>query len=298
MPRLRIGAEAVGKRVDQLVAGAVPGLSAAAARRLIAAGAVRVGGRTARKGDRVTAGQTVDVDDAALAARANTAPAPDATIALEILHADDALIAIAKPAGIPSHPLRPGERGTAANAIVVKFPECASASDEPREAGLAHRLDTATSGVLVAARRPDVWRRLRAALTSAGAEKIYLAEVTGAPPARGESSAPIGRVGRRGTRVRVGAGRLPLPAHTDWDVVERRDSTALVEVRLHAGRAHQVRAHLAAAGFPIVGDDRYGGGAAERLHLHALSVRFHHPVTGEVISIAAPPPEWAKITPQ
>jgi 23S rRNA pseudouridine1911/1915/1917 synthase len=199
---------------------------------------------------------------------------------------------------MPSHPLRPGERGTAANAIVVEFPECASAADEPREAGLAHRLDTATSGVLVAARRPDVWRELRAAFTGSGAEKIYLAEVQGTPPARGESSAPIGRVGRRGARVRVGAGRQPLPAHTAWEVVERRDGTALVEVRLHAGRAHQVRAHLAAAGFPIVGDDRYGGGAAERLHLHALSVRFHHPITGEAISIAAPRPEWAKITPK
>jgi 23S rRNA pseudouridine1911/1915/1917 synthase len=154
------------------------------------------------------------------------------------------------------------------------------------------RLDTGTSGVLIAARAPAVWDALRSALTGDDCEKTYLAEVTGAPPGGGVETAPIGRVGRRGTRVRVGGGRRPLPARTVWQLVEQRDATALVRAQLHAGRTHQVRAHLAAAGHPVVGDEQYGTGGAG-LRLHAAAVRFRHPISGHVILIEAPPPDWA-----
>ncbi len=217
------------------------------------------------------------------------------------------MVAIAKPAGMPSHPLAVGERGTAANAIVARFPECAAASPDAREAGLVHRLDAGTSGVLLAARSAEVWPQLRAALVGPACEKQYLAEVRGAPPETGVATAPIGRIGRHGAGVRVGGGRQPQPARTDWEVVERRATTALVRARLHAGRAHQVRAHLAAAGFPIVGDRQYGGGDAEPdaggdaerdaggFRLHAASLRLRHPISGELILIEAPPPRWAMI---
>jgi 23S rRNA pseudouridine1911/1915/1917 synthase len=231
--------------------------------------------------------------------------APDARIALTVLREDDALVAIAKPAGMPSHPLAPGQLGTAANAVVARFPECADASPDPREGGLVHRLDAGTSGVLVAARSARVWPELRGALTADSCEKTYLAEVVGAPPADvGRETAPIGRVGRRGARVRVGGGRQPLAAETEWEVIERRAASALLRVRLSAGRPHQVRAHLAAAGHAIVGDTKYGAAGAappdseagpEILHLHAASVRFRHPVSGETILIEAPPPDWAMI---
>jgi 23S rRNA pseudouridine1911/1915/1917 synthase len=316
MARARIPPEVVGQRVDHAVAAALPGLSVSAARRLLVAGAVRIDGRRPRKGAKVgpgEAGATIDIDDAALAV-ADRSPltrvpvAPDAGVAVTVLFEDADLVAIAKPAGMPSHPLAPGQRGTAANAIVTRFPECGGASPDPREGGLVHRLDTGTSGVLVAARNARVWPQLRAALTADDCEKVYLAEVAGAPPDEGTETGSIGRVGRRGGRVRVGGGRQPLAAETAWQVVERRASTALLRVRLSAGRHHQVRAHLAAAAFPIVGDRRYGGGetedvdqpeheneGAERLHLHAESVRFRHPVSGETILIEAPPPDWAMI---
>jgi 23S rRNA pseudouridine1911/1915/1917 synthase len=293
--RLRVGAEHEGQRLDHVVAMALGGVAIGVARRLLEAGAVRVDGRVARKGARVAVGQTLDVDEAG----ASVAPVvPDAALAVTWLHVDAAVVAIDKPAGVPSHPLRAGERGTAANAIVARFPECATASPDPREGGLAHRLDNETSGVLLAARGRDVWEKLRAALGAHTCEKTYLAEVVGAPPDAGVETAPIGRAGRRSGRVRVGAGRRPLEARTAWEVVERRGATTLVRARLHAGRAHQVRAHLAAAGFPIVGDDVYGAtaeGSSSRgpLHLHAHTIALPHPTTGAAFFVEAPAPAWA-----
>jgi 23S rRNA pseudouridine1911/1915/1917 synthase len=296
--RVRVDEARAGSRVDQVVADARPGLGVAGARRLLEAGAVRLDGRVARKGARVAVGQTLEIDDAVEAGPV-TRIEPDDALAVTWLHVDEALIAIDKPAGVPSHPLRAGERGTAANAIVARFPECAEASIDPREGGLGHRLDNETSGVLLAARGREAWEKLRAALRAEACVKTYLAEVAGAPPDRGVETAAIGRAGRRGGRVRVGGGRAPQDARTEWEVVERRASTTLVRARLHAGRAHQVRAHLAAAGFPIVGDALYGDeatrGAAPRLHLHAHTIAFAHPVTGAAVLIEAPPPAWAII---
>jgi 23S rRNA pseudouridine1911/1915/1917 synthase len=294
--RARVDESGAGARVDHAVAEAVPGLGVAGARRLVAAGGVRVDGRVARKGERLMVGQVLEIDEGAARAREASRVEPDSTLAVAWLYVDDMLVAIDKPPGVPSHPLAPGERGTAANAIVARFPECATASPDAREGGLVHRLDNETSGVLLAARGRDAWEALRATLRAPDCVKTYLAEVAGAPPERGVETAPIGRAGRRGGHVRVGAGRALLAARTEWEVVERRGATALVRARLQAGRAHQVRAHLAAAGFPIVGDAVYGvaaPGATPGLRLHAHTIAFVHPRTRAPLLIEAPPPRWA-----
>jgi 23S rRNA pseudouridine1911/1915/1917 synthase len=309
----KVDAASAGTRLDAFIARRL-GIAAAAARRLIAGGAVRVDGRRAAKGARLDAGSVVGV--AADGTRGGEGPrvVPAPELALTVLYEDPHLVAVDKPAGMPSHPLHAGERGTAANAIVARYPECAAAARDPREGGLGHRLDTATSGVLLAARTRAAWEALRRALAAPGCEKRYLAEVWGTPPPHGTATAPIGRRGRRTGRVRVGGGRQMQSAETEWTVVATRGATTLLEVRLHAGRRHQVRAHLAAAGYPIVGDDRYGGSAAapaapaapgapgssgapaapaaSGLRLHAAEVRLAHPVTGAALTIRAPAPAW------
>jgi 23S rRNA-/tRNA-specific pseudouridylate synthase len=108
--------------------------------------------------------------------------------------------------------------------------------------------------------------------------------------------APIGRTGRRGTRVNVGGGRQPLAARTELTALEARAETSLIEARLSRGRAHQVRAHLAHAGYPVVGDDVYGPETATTLtlRLHALAVTLAHPISGRPLRVEAPSPGWAK----
>ncbi|HEY4395383.1 MAG TPA: pseudouridine synthase, partial [Polyangia bacterium] len=237
MARFRVEPERAGARLDQFVAAALPRLSGAAGRRLVDGGAVRVDGRPGKKGERLVAGQTVEIDDArgALESPAGRSVRSNPAAPLSVLQVDPLFVAVDKPAGVASHPRVAGELDTVANAIVARFPECAGASPDAREGGLCHRLDTETSGVLVAARSPTAWSALRAALSGGACEKTYLAEVVGAPPATGESNAPIGRSGRRGKRVVVDGGRNPLPAQTRWELVEERKGTALVRVRLAKG---------------------------------------------------------------
>jgi 23S rRNA pseudouridine1911/1915/1917 synthase len=303
---------AAGSRLDQFVARLLAA-SVHEARRLIEEGRVTLDGRGAKsvkKGLRLIAGQRIAVASLEGDAAAAVLAQPD--LPLAILYSDAHVVAVNKAAGVATHPLRPGETGTLANALVARFPDCALAGADPREAGLGHRLDNVTSGVLLAARSHDVWLGLRAALKAPGCEKTYLAEVVGHPAPRGSLSQPIGRRGRRGAQVVVGdQGRHPLSAVTNWETLEERPATTLIRVRLHAGRAHQVRAHLAAAGYPLVGDGLYGPApapqtapppdsepvvGAQRLRLHAESVRLQHPVLAEVLFVEAPPPRWANIS--
>jgi 23S rRNA pseudouridine1911/1915/1917 synthase len=306
VPELTVAPAEAGLRLDAFLTRRGLFESAAASRRYLADAPtpVRVDGRPARKGERLREGQVVLLPEGPAAPAPGGAIEPDPTVELTVLFEDAALVAVSKPAGVPSHPLRPGERGTVASALVARFPECAAASPDPREAGLVHRLDVGTSGVLVAARQRELWTPLREMMTAGGCQKMYLAEVAGAAAAM-VVEVPIGRVGRRGDRVRVGTGRGLLPARTEIEVAQPRGATTLVRARLSRGRPHQVRAHLAHCGWPVLGDPIYADPPArdlaralgvDGLRLHAATLRFLHPTTAHWLTLESPPPPWAQLT--
>jgi 23S rRNA pseudouridine1911/1915/1917 synthase len=284
-------------RLDTFLAEAA-GCSRAEARRLIEAGRVRVQGRRAHKGLQLEPRDAVELEGepADTAARA---PAPEADLPLTVLHLDDAVVALDKPAGMPTHPLRAGERGTLANALVARHPECAAASRDPREGGLAHRLDTFTSGVILAARTPAAFSALRSAFSDGLVEKEYWALCVGDPPDAGEIDTSLVQVRRRKKgKVRPAAAGAPgaRRAETRFTVLARSAGCALVAARSTTGRMHQIRAHLASIGHPLVGDATYGGpetfgGTRQPGHfLHARRIRAPHPAGREPLDVSAPLP--------
>ena len=258
-----------GARVDRALAELMD-LPVAAARRLLEAGRVRVDGGRRKKGELVRAGEVVTLEGGGRW----LVPAPDPRVAVLLLEAE--LMVADKPAGIPCHPLVPGEGGTVVDALAALHPEIEAASpEEPREAGLAHRLDTGTSGCLVVARTPDAWRALRAAFSSDEVEKRYLALVEGALEGATVVASPIAHDPADARRMRADpSGR---PARSEIRPVHVGALASLVEVTMHGGRRHQVRVHLATLGHPIVGDTLYGAAAADDapaplLHARALAL--------------------------
>jgi 23S rRNA pseudouridine1911/1915/1917 synthase len=256
-----------------------------------------VGGRGAKKGQSVHAGELVTV---ALPEEApGVVPEPEAPLA--VLHEDAHLLVVDKPAGRPSQPLRPGETGTVANAVLARFPECAEAGEDPREVGLCHRLDVETSGALLVARSRPVWEAMRRAFAERSVDKRYLALVTGPLAEEGEVDLPLRHHPRHDDRVEPAwdAGGEGREALSRFRVLSRAGEYALVEVQILTGVLHQVRAHLAAIGAPIVGDGLYGGReepGLPRFFLHARTLGFTHPVTGQRLEVSSPlPPELAAV---
>ena len=262
-----------GARLDHFVA-AHAGCSHAAARRVVEGGAAKINGRRAKKGERLRKGDRVTVSGA-LPDAVSLRPIAQPELPLEVLLLDEECVALNKPAGIASHPLVAGELGTLANALVARYPECAGLGKDPREAGLAHRLDRDTSGVLLAARTPAAWEALRASFSDGGVRKEYLALVSGVVTAPLVIALPLAHDPRDRRRVRV-VGELDdgveeaRPARTEVEPIASAGDLTLVRARAITGRMHQVRAHLAHAGHPIVGDALYGGGPLEGLTGHFL----------------------------
>ena len=282
---LEVPADAAGMRVDVWLAGALE-LPRARVKELLERGAVRIGGRPPRKGDRTVAGARVEVTLPAEDPR----PVAQPELPLRVIHLDGHLVAVDKPPGMPSHPLEPGERGTVVNALVARHPECADASEDPREGGLVHRLDTLTSGVLLAARTREAWRALREAFSGRQVDKRYLAVVTGPVADEGRIDLPLRHRGDHVEPALAGGGREAL---TDFRVLSRAGDAALLEVRIHTGVLHQIRAHLAAIGAPVLGDAAYGGRphpGLDRFFLHAARLGFEHPATRVRLELAAPLP--------
>ncbi|MFO0597311.1 MAG: RluA family pseudouridine synthase [Myxococcaceae bacterium] len=292
--RFQVEAAQAGERID-VVTGEQFKLSRARLKALFEAGAVRLNGKKAKKGVAVAAGDAIELD-LPDAVEAGSGAVADASLPLTVLHEDEALVFVAKPAGIPSQPLQPGEKGTVANALIAKYPEMAEVADDHREAGLCHRLDLETSGVLLAARTREAWQAMRAAFGADRAvEKRYLALVHGPIADEGEIEVPLAHAGDHVVPSEA-EGR---PALTRFQVVQRKGAWSLVDVTLVTGVLHQVRAHLAAIGAPIAGDTLYGGRAVPglgRFFLHAASLEVSHPVTQRRLKVECPlPPELVSV---
>ncbi|HLY38421.1 MAG TPA: RluA family pseudouridine synthase [Candidatus Binatia bacterium] len=284
------------QRLDQFLQAALPGRSRRLLRRLIADGVVRVNGALGRKGTRLRAGDRVTLPDLPAA----IAPEPD--LALTILHTDAEIVAVDKPGGMPSHALDPRERGTAAAFLVARFPEMAVVGD-PLAPGLVHRLDTGTSGVLLAARTSRTHAAVRAALARREIEKRYIACVVGDARAADGAHVEVALAHDPRDRRRMTAatpGLRAWPAETRVEVLAARADRSVVRVVIRTGVTHQVRAHLAFLGHPVLGDGIYGGpdvGLPPRRHaLHAAALAFTRPEDGRRITIEAPlPPDLATL---
>lgn len=252
--KLEVAAAEAG-RVDKAIAKRFPEAGRRALARLFADGAVKIGAKRAAKGDFVAAGDVITLTHAPQTGDAlRPLPDPAALALLDVLLERADLVAVSKPAGMPSQPLRAGELGTAANAIAARWPECAELGDDVRDGGLVHRLDGGTSGILIAARTAVEYRALREAFGAGKIAKTYLAIVHGRPVAS-ECEAALAQ---RGDHVVVDVVQ-GLAAHTTFTVERTAPDYSLVRCAAHTGRMHQVRAHLAHVASPIAGDTRYGG---------------------------------------
>ncbi len=287
-------AKDAGRRLDLFLAERVLALSRTRIQELIRDGLVRVNGRLAKVSHRISAGEAVEIQ---AEPRPALMAAPE-DLPLDVLLVDDDFVIVNKPAGMVVHAGAGHAKGTLVNALLHRLGKLSGAGGAVRP-GIVHRLDKETSGTIVVARNDRAHEHLAEQFRSRNVRKIYLALVHGKLPRdSGSITLPISRDPNRRTRMtaRAGKGRH---ARTDWRVVARLDRCTLVEVALYTGRTHQIRAHFAAIGHPIVGDTLYGAPRSVRagsrelppLHrnfLHAARLGFAHPSTGAWVEVRAP----------
>lgn len=281
---LTVTVEESGERLDQFLADEETIGSRSQAARAIDAGEVTIDGRAAKKSDRVEAGQIV-VYSPTTEQVTTTEPA----VPFRIIHEDDDLMVVDKPAGLVVHP-GPGNRsGTLSQALVGR-----AAGGDPARPGIVHRLDKETSGLLVVAKNDDTLRALQQQLAKREVRRQYTALVVGRSESRsGTVDAPLGRDRRNPEKISVRSDS-PREAITHFEIVEELGTRSLLHVSLETGRTHQIRVHMAAIGMPVCGDPQYGAVGdlgLERQFLHASELSFHHPATDSpmIFSSGLPP---------
>ncbi|HEY78735.1 MAG TPA: RluA family pseudouridine synthase [Dehalococcoidia bacterium] len=268
-----------GVRLDRYVCGEFPELSRTRVQRLIADGYITVSGQTAKPGQRLGIGDRVDV----IVPPPAPSPLVPEPMPLNILYEDNDILVVDKPAGLTVHPA-PGHPGhTLVNAILAYFPHLADIGDSLRP-GIVHRLDRDTSGVMLVAKNRAAQADLAEQFKARSVAKVYLVLVKGhLTPESGIIEAPIGRDPRNRKKMAVvSQGR---EARTEYRVIRYVGNYTLLEVRLETGRTHQIRVHLGAIGYPVVGDKVYGVKSPHlsRQFVHASRLGFRLPATGEYV---------------
>lgn len=280
--RLQVARTDKGQRLDRYLADHIPPLSRSQVEQLIGKRRVTVDGALAKAGYRLRGGEVIV---ASLPPESPAQPAPE-YLPLSILYEDEALLVVDKPAGMVVHPAPGHGRGTLVNALLAHWPELVSLD----RAGIVHRLDRLTSGLLLVARTEEVRQALQRQFRRRQVHKVYLALVEGRlAPKEGRIEAPLGRDPRHRQRMAVVAdGR---PASTAYQVREYFDNYTLLEVQPETGRTHQIRVHLSAIGHPVAGDCVYGRRSApfglRRFFLHACRLAFTHPTREEWVEVEA-----------
>jgi len=277
--RIEVAAERAGSRLDQFLAGVLG--SRAQAQRLIEGACVTVDGRPRSKRYAVKEGDAIEI----------VVPAPPraderSNASFGVAFEDQHLLIVDKPAGVVVHPARGHLTGTLSQALAGR----AAGGERPWRAGIVHRLDRDTSGLLVVAKSERVHRALKALLAARELRREYLALVEGRPNARaGTVDAPIGR-DRRDRKLMSIDSAAPRAARTHFEIERSLPEATLLRVVLDTGRTHQIRVHMAAIGHPVCGDPTYGTVGLfglQRQFLHATRLTFAHPVTGEAIDASS-----------
>ncbi len=278
-----VGEDGAGRRLDVFLA--EPLGSRAQAQNLIDAQRVWVDGRVRPKRYAVRSGERVSVDASEEVPEVESVDVPFA-----VAYEDQHLLVVDKPAGVVVHPARGHRTGTLAQALTGR----GAGGDEPWRAGIVHRLDRQTSGLLVVAKNNAVHRALKEMIVQRQVRREYLALVDGRPEARaGTIDAPIGRDRRDRVLMSIDSDD-PREARTHFEIERLLPDATLLRVVLDTGRTHQIRVHMAAIGHPVLGDKQYGGPmryGLRRQFLHATRLAFAHPVTGAEIDLRSPLPE-------
>ena len=292
-----VPADAAGQRLDQVLAALFPDFSRTRLQQWLRAGHVSVDGRSLRARDKVWGGEHISVT----AMVEVEVPWRGEAMPLEILYEDSALIVINKPPGLVVHPGAGNREGTLVNALLHHAPELANV---PR-AGVVHRLDKDTSGLLVVARTLAAHTHLVAQLQARSVKREYFAIVVGVMTAGGTIEAPVGR--HPGERTRMAVVHSGREAVTHYRVLERFRGHSYLRVNLETGRTHQIRVHMAHLHYPLVGDPTYGGRLRlpadsssalqealrhfKRQALHAGVLGLIHPESGAALQWEAPLPD-------
>jgi len=279
-----------GIRLDKFMTGHYPDYSRTFLQKLIDEGYITVNGRQAKSGQKLEIGDKVDIT---IPAVTPNSLAPEA-IPLRIIYENDDLLVVDKPPGLTTHPAPGQTEHTLINAILSYYPRLAELGETLRP-GIVHRLDKDTSGLIIIAKTTKAQLNLINQFKERTVKKVYLTLVKGhLTPEQGVIEAPVGR--HPNDRMRMAVVNSGRPARSVYTVIEYIDGYTLLEVKPETGRTHQIRVHLSAIGFPVVGDAAYGEKSpfVKRQFLHAHRLRFKLPANGETIELKSELPEDLK----